>query len=62
MELLEDFLNEIKKRGISAVARKSNVPLRTVQSWVYGQCVPSLVLAQKVADAMDMEFLLFDKE
>jgi transcriptional regulator with XRE-family HTH domain len=61
MKLLYAFLAEIKKVGMAKVARMSGYSINTIQSWVYGRSVPSLLNAQKVANAIGMEFLLFDK-
>lgn len=61
MKLLYEFIAEIRKAGMRKVAKKAKVSINTIQSWVYGNAVPTLVNAQKVAEAMWMEFLLFDK-
>ena len=61
MRIIKEFYTEIRKYGIRKAARDSGVPLQTIRSWIYGKSVPSLSKAQKVADAMGLEFLLFEK-
>lgn len=61
MKILDDFIAEIKKFGITKVSRLSGVPLITISNWVYGRYVPTLNNAQKVANAMGLEFLIFEK-
>jgi len=61
-DINQEFLKEIKKFGIYKVANKSGVSVSTIKSWVYFNVTPSLINAQKVADAMGLEFLIFDKE
>ena len=56
------FLNEIKKFGIAKVSKLSGVARTTLTKWCSGEIVPTFVNAQKVANAMGLEFLLFDKE
>lgn len=62
MNILEEFICEIKKFGIKKVARLSGVPASTIYTWTRGRYAPTLPKAQQVADAMGLEFLLFDKE
>ena len=61
MTIIEEFLSEIKKYGIVQASRKSGVPIGTINGWVYEGRAPRLDNAQKVADAMNLEFLLFEK-
>lgn len=61
-KILKEFLDEIRKCNIPVLAKSSGVSYRTIESWLYDGVVPSLVNAQKVAEAMGLEFLLFDKE
>lgn len=60
--ILEEFIYEIKKFGVSKVAKKSGVSVNTISKWVNGKRIPSLINAQKVANAMHLEFLIFDME
>ena len=61
MDILNEFLNDINKFGVSKVARLSGVSSKTIYNWIYKITTPTLVKAQQVADAMGLEFLLFDK-
>lgn len=61
-KILDDLLKEIRYRGAYAVSRASGVPKTTIESWLYGKAIPSLVKAAIVADAIGLELLLFDKE
>lgn len=61
MKILDDFLVEVKKVGASKLAKASGVSAYTIRGWMQGRITPTLVNAQKVANAMGLEFLLFDK-
>ena len=61
-KLINEFLNEIKKFGIAKVSKLSGVARTTLTKWCSGEIVPTFVNAQKVASAMGLEFLLFEKE
>lgn len=61
-KILEEFIKEIKAYGIRKTATVSGVSLSTISSWVYHICEPTLCNAQRVADAIGLEFLLFEKE
>jgi DNA-binding phage protein len=61
MKILDDFISEIKKFGVHKVAKISGVPAWTIYEWTRGKHIPTLVNAQKVANAMGLEFLIFDK-
>lgn len=61
-KLINEFLNEIKKFGIAKVSNLSGVARTTLTKWCSGEIVPTFVNAQKVANAMGLEFLLFEKE
>ena len=62
MKILDEFIAEIKKHKQIVLAKKSGVPQSQISKWKRGINIPTLVNAQKVADAMGLEFLLFDKE
>lgn len=61
MDILNEFLTEVKKFGVSKVARISGVCKHTIFNWIYGTTTPTLTKAQQVANAMGLEFLIFDK-
>ena len=61
-KILKEFISEIKKYGLKKASRKSGVSYMTIVSWCNGKNIPTLINAQKVADAMGLEFLLFEKE
>lgn len=61
-KILNELIDEIRKRGAYEVSKKSGIPKSTIESWIYGKAIPSLTKAEQVADAMDLEILLFDKE
>ena len=61
-KILDEFIAEIRRYGIAKVARASGVSSATIIGWVYQDVNPTLATAARVADAMGMEFLLFDKE
>ena len=60
--IVNEFLDEIKKFGITRVARVSGVKRATIYAWITGKNSPSLASAEKVASAMGLELLLFEKE
>ena len=62
MKIFEEFLAEIRKFGGLKVSRLSKVPQQTIYNWTQGRSIPNIVVAQQVADAMGLEFLLFEKE
>ncbi|WP_251183383.1 helix-turn-helix domain-containing protein [Anaerocaecibacter muris] len=61
-KILDELLKEIRRRGAYEVSRTSGIPKTTIESWLYGKAIPSLVKAARVADAMGLELLLFEKE
>jgi DNA-binding phage protein len=61
MKILEEFITEVRKFGIRKVARLSGISEFTIGQWLYQGAIPSLVNAQKVANAMGLEFLIFEK-
>ena len=61
MEILNEFIAEIKRFGITKAAELSGVSYKTIWDWVSRHTIPTLVKAQQVADAMGLEFLIFDK-
>lgn len=60
--ILDVFIDEIRKFGAYRAAKKAGIPKDTVYCWIYGKAIPTMTNAIKVADAMGLEFLLFDKE
>jgi transcriptional regulator with XRE-family HTH domain len=62
MKIIDEFIKEVRKFGQKKASRLSGVPFETINNWCTGECIPRLDKAQKVADAMGLEFLLFDKE
>ena len=62
MKILDEFIKEVKKFGQTKASELSGVNLKTITNWCQGITTPTLVKAQKVADVMGLEFLLFDKE
>lgn len=62
MKILDEFIKEVRKFGQKKAAKLSGVSYYTITNWCQGITTPSLVNAQKVADAMGLEFLLFEKE
>lgn len=62
MNILDEFIAEIKKFGIARAAELSGLSLDTLYRWTGKKTIPSLANAQKVADVMGLEFLIFDKE
>ena len=62
MKILDEFIAEIRRFGVKKVARLSNISYQTIYNWTQGRAIPTLTNAQQVADAMGLEFLLFDKE
>ena len=61
MKIVEEFIAEIRKFGISKLSRMSGISRTTITKWLSGESSPTLVHAQQCADAMGLEFLLFDK-
>lgn len=65
MKLLDEFIAEIKKDWlykIGKLAYKSGVSYFTIYDWVRGRKTPTLVNAQKVANAMGYELRLVKKD
>lgn len=62
MKILDEFIQEVKKFGQTRASELSGVPYATITNWCQGETTPTLVNAQKVANAMGLEFLLFDME
>ena len=62
MKILDEFIEEIKNFGVSKAASLSGVSQAALWKWVSKETIPTLVNAQKVANAMGLEFLLFDME
>lgn len=61
MKILEEFIAEIRKFGVRKVSRLSGVSEVTIYNWTQKRIIPTLTNAQKVANAMGLEFLIFDK-
>ena len=62
MKIVEEFVAEIKRFGVKKVSRLSGISSNTIYGWTQKRIAPTLQNAQKVADAMGLEFLLFEKE
>lgn len=62
MKILDEFILEIKKFGMFKLSRTAKIPYTTIYQWCNKQKIPTLVNAQKAADAMGLEFLIFEKE
>lgn len=62
MKILDEFIAEIRKFGVRKVSRLSGVSEVTIYNWTQKRIIPTLTNAQKVANAMGLEFLLFDLE
>ena len=60
MKILKDFVKEIRKFGIRKASILSGVSYETIYNWTFRGKSPLLTTAQKVANAMGLEFLLFD--
>lgn len=61
MKILDEFIAEIKKFGMFKCSQKSGVSYTAIYQWVNKKKIPTLVKAQRVANAMGLEFLIFDK-
>lgn len=62
MKIVEEFIKEVRKFGQKKASRLSGVHHRTIAGWCKDGRIPNLVNAQKVALAIGLEFLLFEKE
>jgi transcriptional regulator with XRE-family HTH domain len=60
MPILDEFIKEIKEFGIYKAAKISGVSAYTLYNWTQKKAMPSLAKAQKVANAMGLEFLIFE--
>jgi len=61
MNILNEFITEIKRFGVLNAARLAGISAKTIYNWTEGITIPTLVKAQQVANAMGLEFLIFDK-
>jgi hypothetical protein len=61
-KILKEFISEIKKFGRKKASRLSGVSYMAIVGWCNEKVIPTLINAQKVANAMGLEFLLFEKE
>lgn len=62
MKILYQLNEEMKKYGIRKLAKKAGFSENTLYNWTSGKSCPTVENAQAVANAMGMEFLLFEKE
>ena len=60
-KVLDEFIKEIRRYGVTRTAKVSGISQATLWKWVSKQATPTLVNAQQVANAIGFEFLLFDK-
>ena len=61
MKIVDEFIEEVKKYGAYKLSKKVDITFSTINNWMKGKGCPSLENAQMCADAMGLEFLLFDK-
>lgn len=61
-QLIEKFITEIRGFGVKKASKVSGVGYNTLLSWVNKSHAPTLDVATKVASAIGMKFLLFEKE
>ena len=61
MKILEEFIAEIRKFGVKKVSRSSGVSCVTIYNWTQKGAIPTITNAQRVANAMGLEFLIFEK-
>ena len=62
MNILDDFLKEVKAFGVMKLSRKTGISCMTMYNWLHGRFLPSLEAIVKCLDAMGLELLIFDKE
>jgi DNA-binding phage protein len=61
MKILDEFIAEIKKFGMFKLSKKSGVSYTAIYQWVNKRKIPTLLNAQKCANAMGLEFLIFEE-
>lgn len=61
MKVLDEFISEIRKFGAKKAADLSGVSVQNIYDWTNKRSIPTLINAQKVANAMGLEFLIFEK-
>lgn len=61
MDIVEELIEETRNYKIEDLAKKTGLCRSTIAGWRNGM-QPTLANAQKVANAMGMEFLLFPQE
>ena len=61
MKILDEFIEEIKKFGMFKCSQKSGVSYTAIYQWVNKKKIPTIINAQRVAYAMGLEFLIFEK-
>ena len=59
---LNDLIYEIKKFGIQKVVDLTGISRSTITKWCSREIIPTITNAEKVANVMGLEFLLFEKE
>jgi hypothetical protein len=62
MDILDKLLDEIKRFGVYNLSDATDIAVSTIYTWINKHSIPSLINAQKCANAMGLELLLFDKE
>lgn len=62
MDILDKFLDEIRRFGVYDLSDMTGIAVSTIYTWINKHSIPSLINAQKCANAMGLELLLFDKE
>lgn len=58
--ILDEFLKLIWQHGIAFVSEETGICRSTIDKWISGDTVPSLAKAQKVLNAIDHEFVIFE--
>lgn len=61
MKILDEFIGEIRNFGVKKASRLSGISYETIYHWTQRKAIPTLINAQKVANVMGLEFLIFDK-
>ncbi len=61
MNIMDEFIEEIKAFGIGRLVIKSGVSKSTIEKWVYYGNIPSLEMAQKVLNAIGLELQIVEK-
>jgi DNA-binding phage protein len=61
MKILYELIAEMKKYGIRKIAKDTGISENTLYNWSSGKSIPTIINAQRVASAIGMELLLFEK-